>query len=219
MVPLVEVSGVAHGWGTTLALSGVDLQVAAEELICIVGPSGCGKSTLVSLLAGLAQPTTGAVSFRGHPITTPSHERAVVFQDGALFPWLTVEGNVTYPMAIRGVARFERQARAADLLRRVHLFSAKDKYPHELSGGMHQRVAIARALAADPELLIMDEPFSALDSETRARLHDELLRLWRAERKTIVFVTHDAVEAVRLADRILVLSARPGRVEIGRAHV
>lgn len=204
----VAVRGVSKVYGrgddAVHALDRVDLEVRAGELLCIVGASGCGKSTLLNLLAGLDHPTAGVVDVRATP--------ALMFQESALFPWRTVAGNVDLALKLRKVPKAERKARVEALLRLVHLDGFGDKRPHELSGGMRQRVAIARAFAQDTELLLMDEPFGALDAMTRDLLHDELERLWSDRNLTVVFVTHNVREAVRLGDRVVMLSSRPGRV-------
>ncbi len=196
----------AYGRGTdaVLALDSLDLDVRPGEFVCLVGASGCGKSTLLNLIAGLDRPTVGTVDVRAR--TT------LMFQEAALFPWLTVAGNVSLALKLRGVPRAERPERVATLLRSVQLDGFGDKRPHELSGGMRQRVAIARAFAQDVDILLMDEPFGALDAMTRDLLHDELERLWADRNLTVVFVTHNVREAVRLADRVVLLSSRPGRV-------
>ena len=204
----VAVRGVSKVYGrgddAVHALDRVDLEVRAGELLCIVGASGCGKSTLLNLLAGLDHPSAGVVDVRATP--------ALMFQESALFPWRTVAGNVDLALKLRKVPKAERKARVEALLRLVHLDGFGDKRPHELSGGMRQRVAIARAFAQDTELLLMDEPFGALDAMTRDLLHDELERLWSDRNLTVVFVTHNVREAVRLGDRVVMLSSRPGRV-------
>ena len=204
----VAVRGVSKVYGrgddAVHALDRVDLEVRAGELLCIVGASGCGKSTLLNLLAGLDHPTAGVVDVRATP--------ALMFQESALFPWRTVAGNVDLALKLRKVPKAERKARVEALLRLVHLDGFGRKRPHELSGGMRQRVAIARAFAQDTELLLMDEPFGALDAMTRDLLHDELERLWSDRNLTVVFVTHNVREAVRLGDRVVMLSSRPGRV-------
>jgi NitT/TauT family transport system ATP-binding protein len=193
-----------HGAGSVHALDRIDLDVPAGGFTCLVGASGCGKSTLLNLLAGLDQPTDGRVEVTGRT--------ALMFQDSALFPWLTVAGNVELALRLRGIAKRERRERARELLDVVHLADFAAKRPHELSGGMRQRVAIARAFAQDADVLLMDEPFGALDAMTRDVLHAELERLWTERGLTIVFVTHNVREAARLADRIVVLSSRPGRI-------
>ncbi len=193
-----------RGAGEVVALDGVTLEVARGEFVCVVGASGCGKSTLLSLIAGLDEPTAGIVSVGGAV--------ALMFQDAALLPWRTAVDNVALPMKLRGVPRRERQHRARELLDLVRLRGFADKRPHELSGGMRQRVALARALAQDVDVLLMDEPFGALDAITRDVLHDELERVVVEQGLTVVFVTHNVREAVRLGDRVVLLSSRPGRV-------
>jgi NitT/TauT family transport system ATP-binding protein len=203
-----ELRGVTKTFGhhrrTVTALDGVDLDVRRGEMLGLVGASGCGKSTILNLLAGLEQPTAGSISVDGHT--------GLMFQEAALFPWLTVAANVELPMRLRGVGRRERQMRAGELLDVVHLGAFAHARPHELSGGMRQRVALARTLAQDAELLLMDEPFGALDAMTRDALHDEIEAVHLRAGLTTVFVTHDVREAVRLADRVVVLASRPGRV-------
>jgi sulfonate transport system ATP-binding protein len=193
-----------HGDGAVPALDRIDLDVDAGEFVCLVGASGCGKSTLLNLVAGLDRPTAGTVDARGRV--------ALMFQEAALFPWLTVRSNVELALRLRSVGRRERRERAEALLRTVHLDGFATKRPFELSGGMRQRVAIARAFAQEAEILLMDEPFGALDAMTRDLLHDELESLWRDRAFTVLFVTHNVREAVRLGDRVVLLSSRPGRV-------
>ena len=187
------------------ALDGVSLEVETGEFLCLVGASGCGKSTLLNLIAGLDQPTAGRVE-------RPAGDATLMFQDAALFPWLSVTRNVELALRLRGLPKAERAGRAAELLRMVRLDGFADKRPHELSGGMRQRVALARALAQERQVLLMDEPFGALDAMTRDLLHEELERVWRESALTVVFVTHNVREAVRLADRVVLLSSRPGRI-------
>ena len=187
-----------------VALQGVTLEVERGELVCIVGASGSGKSTLLNILAGLDEPTAGRAHVHGRV--------ALMFQEAALLPWLTAAGNVELALELRGVRRTERKGIARELLHRVHLDGFERRLPHELSGGMRQRVALARALAQDADVLLMDEPFGALDAITRDRLHEELERIWSESGLTILFVTHNAREAVRLGDRVLVFTSRPGRV-------
>src|ERR1700681_4813527 len=187
-----------------IALQGVTLEVEKGELVCIVGASGSGKSTLLNILAGLDEPTAGRAHVHGRV--------GLMFQEAALLPWLTAAGNVELALELRGVGRAERRRQAHDLLRRVHLDGFEGRRPHELSGGMKQRVALARALAQDADVLLMDEPFGALDAITRDHLHEELERIWSEAGLTIVFVTHNAREAVRLGDRVLVFTSRPGRI-------
>ncbi len=190
----------------------LSLKIKAGEFLCLVGPSGSGKSTVLNLLAGLLRPTAGRVLEGGVTVDGPGPSRTVVFQDAALFPWLSLRDNVEFPMRVRGIERAERVARSEHLLRLVHLSRSAQAFPHELSGGMRQRGAIARALAADPALLLMDEPFAALDGQTREILQGELEQVWSATRKTIVFVTHNVREAVRLGDRVVLMATRPGRI-------
>jgi NitT/TauT family transport system ATP-binding protein len=198
--------------GTVDALAEIDLVVAHGEFVCLVGPSGCGKSTLLSLVAGLDLPTHGTIRVDGRRVTGPGRDRVLLFQDAALFPWLDVQRNVEFGLRQQGMSPTDRATIARDLVARVSLAGFERSSVHQLSGGMRQRVALARALAIDPEVLLMDEPFGALDAITRDRLHAELQAIWAATRKTIVFVTHNTREAVALGDRVLVLSPRPGRV-------
>ena len=195
-----------------VALADVNLSVKENEFVCIVGPSGCGKSTLLRILAGLELPSGGRALMKGVEIEGPGRERGMVFQEYSLMPWRSVEENVWMGPELLGRPSAERRAVAAHYIELVKLNGFERAFPHELSGGMRQRVAIARALANDPEVLLMDEPFGALDSHTRIILQKELLKIWQAHRKTILFVTHSVDEAVFLADRIVVMSARPGRV-------
>ena len=196
-----------------LALDHINLQVRAGEFVCIVGPSGCGKSTLLHLIAGLQAQTSGQVLVDGHPVQGPGTDRILIFQEHGLFPWLTVAENVEFGMKMQGVPRADRRERTSHYLRLVHLAKFEKSYIHQLSGGMKQRVAIARALATEPDVLLMDEPFAALDAQTRDLLHDELERIWRDTGRTIIFVTHNVREAVRLGDRVVLLTFRPGRVK------
>jgi NitT/TauT family transport system ATP-binding protein len=193
------------------ALDGIDLAVETEEFVAVLGPSGCGKSTLLNLIAGLLAPTEGAIWLDGE-VPPGRAATAMVFQEFALFPWRTVQANVELGLEEMRVPRPERQARAARYLDMAGLAGFERKYPHELSGGMRQRVGIARALAVEPAVLLMDEPFSALDAQTRQLMQEELLGIWERTRKTIVYVTHNIHEAVYMADRVVVLSRRPGRV-------
>jgi len=194
------------------ALEDVNLRVRAGEFLCLLGASGCGKSTLLDILAGLERRSSGTALFDGQPITGPDPRRGLVFQDPALFPWRSIAQNVGFGPELRGLGRRERRERAIASLARVGLAGFEDAYPHQLSGGMRQRAGIARALANDPEVLLMDEPFGAVDHLTRIALQEDLLRLWARERRTIVFVTHDVGEAVFLADRVVLMSPRPGRI-------
>jgi NitT/TauT family transport system ATP-binding protein len=196
-----------------LALDDINLQVHTGEFLCIVGPSGCGKSTLLHLIAGLHRQTSGQILVDGKPVQGPGTDRIMIFQEHALFPWLTVGRNVEFGMKMKGVPKAERAEKTLHYLRLVHLQKFKDSYIHQLSGGMRQRVAIARALATEPDVLLMDEPFGALDAQTRDLLHDELERIWSETGRTIIFVTHNVREAVRLGDRVVLLTFRPGRVK------
>jgi NitT/TauT family transport system ATP-binding protein len=198
---------------TLTAIDNLTLDVAAGELLALVGPSGSGKSTLLDLLAGLTKPTSGRVLVDDRPVTGPGLDRAVVFQQYALFPWRTARANVEIGLEASGVDRRRRRSKADEFLELVGLSGFGERYPHELSGGMKQRVAIARSLAYDPGVLLMDEPFAALDAQTREQLQDELLRIWRATGTTVVFITHGIEEAVYLGQRVAVLSSRPGRLK------
>jgi len=195
------------------AVQDLDLGVREGELLVLVGPSGCGKSTLIDLLGGLSLPTSGRVLLDDKPITGPALDRGVVFQSYALFPWRTALGNVEFGLEAKGVASGERREIARSHLDLVGLSGFEERYPHELSGGMKQRVAIARSLAYDPEVLMMDEPFGALDAQTRESLQEELLRIWERSRKTILFITHGIDEAVYLGQRVAVMTSRPGRIK------
>ena len=198
--------------GTVIALHDVDLEVAASEFVCLIGPSGCGKTTLLNLFAGLERPDTGEVSMDGVPIDAPGPDRAVLFQEPALFPWMSVRANVEFGLEMIGVPKDERADRTMHWLRRVHLARFAQAQPHELSGGMRSRAALARSLACQPEVLLADEPFAALDAQTREILQRELQEVWGETRNTFVFVTHNVREAVRLGDRVILLSSRPGRI-------
>jgi NitT/TauT family transport system ATP-binding protein len=212
--PSVSLTGVSKRFGTggaaVTALQDVSLEVAPGRFVCLVGASGCGKTTLLNLVAGLDRPTLGSVEVDVSGDQAPTI--AMLFQDSALFPWLTVAANVELPLRLRGVGKVERRAIAEDLLDRVHLGGFGKKRPHELSGGMRQRAALARALAQDAGVLLMDEPFGALDAITRDLLHDELESLWIDRGFTVLFVTHNVREAARLGDSIVLLTSRPGRV-------
>jgi NitT/TauT family transport system ATP-binding protein len=209
-----HVSKVFRGRGTEVtALTDIDFEVAAGEFVVIVGPSGCGKSTLLDLLGGLSEPSGGRILVDGRPVTGPGLDRGVVFQQYALLPWRTALANVQFGLEAKHVPRRERAERAREYLDLVGLSGFHDRYPHELSGGMKQRVAIARSLAFDPDVLLMDEPFAALDAQTRDGLQDELLRIWEKTGKTIVFITHGIEEAVYLGQRVAVLTSRPGRIK------
>ena len=199
--------------GEMTALNGVNLDIKENEFICVVGPSGCGKSTLLNIIAGLDTPTSGAVYIDGKKIEGTGTERGVVFQQYALFPWLTVLKNVMFGLKLQGKSYAEEKEIALIYIKMVQLEDFVNHYPKELSGGMKQRVAIARAYAVKPEVLLMDEPFGALDAQTRTQLQTELLKTWESERKTCFFITHDVDEAIILAQRVIVMSARPGRIK------
>jgi len=198
---------------TVRALDEINLEVQKGEVICILGPSGCGKSTLLNIVAGFLPPSGGEVRVDGRPVIKPGPDRGFVFQEFALFPWRTVIENIEFGPVLKGMERADRHARARELIQRIHLTGFEDKYPFELSGGMKQRVGIARALANDPEVLLMDEPFGALDAQTRRVMQGELLKLLGETKKTVLFVTHAIDEAIVLADRVLVMTARPGQVK------
>lgn len=212
----IEISGVTQEFekkdGKFLALDTVNLNVEQNEFICVVGPSGCGKTTLLNIIAGLCKPTTGTVKVRGELVTGPGKGKGVVFQQYALYPWLTVEKNVEFGMRMKGVPKAERAEIAKKYIDLVGLSKFAKAYPKELSGGMKQRVAIARAYATAPEVMLMDEPFGALDAQTRAQLQENLLKTWERERKTCFFITHDVEEAVLLATKIIIMSAGPGHI-------
>src|SRR6185436_3188650 len=196
-----------------LALDQVSLEVANREFVALLGPSGCGKSTLLYLIGGFLPVETGAILIDGQNVAGPGPDRGIVFQHFALFPWKTVRGNILYGLERQGMARQEREKRAQTFIDLVGLGGFEDSYPSQLSGGMRQRTAIARTLAFDPEILLMDEPFGALDAQTRSLMQTELLSIWERSPKTVIFVTHDVQEAVYLARRIAVMSARPGRIK------
>ena len=214
---LIEAQGIVKIYPTVsgepvLALDHLDMAVRDGEFVCLVGPSGCGKSTMLRLLAGLDRADAGSIALAGARIDGPSAEVGVVFQQATLLPWLTVWQNVTVPLRVGGHRMGEREVVVRDLLRIAGLIGFENKYPYELSGGMQQRVAIVRALVRDPKLLLMDEPFGALDALTREKMNAELQRIWLASRKTVVLITHSIDEAVFLGDRVIVMSARPGRI-------
>jgi len=218
VVPKVALDAISLDYRTTsgerlLALDKINLEVKPGEFLCIVGPSGCGKSTLLHLIAGLHPQTSGKVLVDGTPVNGPGTDRILIFQELGLFPWLTVGGNVEFGMKMKNIGKAEREQKVQYYLRLVHLSKFRDSYIHQLSGGMRQRVALARALATEPDVLLMDEPFAALDAQTRDLLHDELERIWAETGRTIIFVTHNVREAVRLGDRVALLTFRPGRVK------
>jgi NitT/TauT family transport system ATP-binding protein len=213
----IHVRGVSRTFAAagreTPALVDVDLEVAEREFVCLLGPSGCGKSTLLNIVAGFLRPSAGDVLVDGRPVDGPGSDRGVVFQEYVLFPWLTVAGNVEFGLRLKPTSAAERRTTVARYLDLVGLRAHAEKYPVQLSGGMKQRVAIARALANNPEIILMDEPFGALDAQTREVLQDELGRIQRVEHKTVLFVTHSIREAVYLADRVVVMTSAPGRIK------
>jgi len=195
------------------ALRGFNLEVGKGEFVSIVGPSGCGKSTFLNLLLGLIKPDSGEMTLGGSPISGPGQERAMVFQEFGLLPWRTVRANVELGLELKGISSPERAQRATELISLVGLKDFERHYPHELSGGMKQRVGLARALATEPEVLLMDEPFAALDAQTRDLMQSELLQIWERTKKTVLFVTHSIEEAAYLSDRVIIMTARPGRAK------
>ena len=214
----IVVNGVSHRYRPprgreVLALDDVSLEVGNREFVALLGPSGCGKSTLLYLMGGFMPVVSGSITVDGKPVTGPGPDRGIVFQHFALFPWKTVRGNILYGLERQGMAKAEREERAMEFIKLVGLAGFEDSYPSQLSGGMKQRTAIARTLAFDPKILLMDEPFGALDAQTRGLMQSELLRIWQRTPKTVIFVTHDVQEAVFLADRVAVMSARPGRIK------
>ena len=214
MMAKIQIDGVSKAFGNGVpALGGIDLDVAARELVCLLGPSGCGKSTLLNIVAGFLAPTTGRVLVDGTPVTGPGADRGVVFQEYVLFPWLTVAGNVEFGLTLTGAPAEVRRRTAARYVEMVGLRAHAEKFPVQLSGGMKQRVAIARALANSPSIILMDEPFGALDAQTREILQDELSKIQRVEHKTVIFVTHSIREAVYLGDRVVVMTSAPGRIK------
>jgi len=218
VVPKVALDAISLSYKTTsgerlLALDNISLEVKPGEFLCIVGPSGCGKSTLLHLIAGLQPQTSGRILVDGAPVSGPGTDRILIFQELGLFPWLTVGGNVEFGMKMKNVPKAEREEKVQYYLRLVQLSKFTDSYIHQLSGGMRQRVALARALATEPDVLLMDEPFGALDAQTRDLLHDELERIWAETGRTIIFVTHNVREAIRLGDRVVLMTFRPGRVK------
>ena len=216
MSSMISVNGVTKIYTTSrghvVALDNVSLDVAEGEFVTLVGPSGCGKSTMLNLIGGLLEPTSGDVMVHGEKVKGPNPDRGVIFQQYALFPWLTAQQNVEFGLRLKGLRKAERQERALHYLDLVGIADFAKALPKELSGGMKQRCAIARAYAVTPSVLLMDEPFGALDALTRVQMQDELLKTWEKERRTIVFITHDVDEAVYLASRVVVMSPRPGRI-------
>ncbi len=216
-MPAILIERVSKAFPTSraavTALENIDLEIPAGQFVCLLGPSGCGKSTLLNAVAGFARPDAGRILVNGVPVTGPSPERGMVFQEYALFPWMTVAQNVAFGLEVKRMPKAAVQARVDELLHMLKLSEFAERYPKELSGGMRQRVAIARVLALDSPILLMDEPFGALDALTRRSLQDELLRLWSELGKTVLFVTHSIEESIFLADRIVVMTYRPGTVK------
>ncbi len=216
MTAFLSLRGVERRFDKTLALQATDFDVAENDFVTILGPSGCGKSTMLRIVAGLDQQTSGEVTLEGRRLTGPGAERGMVFQSYTLFPWLTVLDNVCFGLRERGKSREEQLSIAHDFLNKVGLRGFENHFPKQLSGGMQQRTAIARALANNPRMLLMDEPFGALDHQTREQMQELLLGIWEAQRKTVLFVTHDIDEAVFMGSRVVVMSARPGRIKLDR---
>jgi NitT/TauT family transport system ATP-binding protein/sulfonate transport system ATP-binding protein len=216
-VPLLRVDGVhkvfAAADGAVEALRGIDIAIEEGDFVCLLGASGCGKSTLLRIIAGFEKATRGSVAVHGAAVERPGPDRGMVFQDYALFPWLTVRENIDFGPRHRGIAAADIAGRTARFLTMVGLTLVADRYPHQLSGGMRQRVAIARVLANDTDILLMDEPFGALDALTRSKLQEELIDIWQSTKLTVIFVTHSVEEAVLLADRVVVMTAGPGRID------
>ncbi len=217
MQPHIQISNVSKVFSSgdreVVALDDINLSIAAGEFICLLGPSGCGKSTLLNAVAGFSLPTTGEVLVDGNPVQQPGPDRGMVFQEYALFPWMTVEKNIAFGLEIQKQSKAQIKEKVGALLKMLNLQDFRDRYPKDLSGGMRQRVAIARVLALDSPIMLMDEPFGALDSLTRRNLQDELLRIWMEFKKTIIFVTHSIEESIYLADRIVVMTYRPGKIK------
>lgn len=210
--PIVQVRGICKTYGDVEALRNIDLEFSRGKLTTLLGPSGCGKTTLLKIIAGLVPADAGEIRVNGSPVTGPGPERAFVFQDFALMPWATVMRNVAFGLELRGVNAAERKRVASRYIEEVGLAGFEEKYPHELSGGMRQRVGIARAFAVNADVLLLDEPFSAVDEQNRRKFQEDLLRLIDLEKKSFIFVTHSIEEAVYLSDRIVLLSPRPGRI-------
>ena len=217
MQPHIQISKVSKifssGESEVIALDDINLDIKPGEFICLLGPSGCGKSTLLNAVAGFSSPTAGSILVDGEPVQKPGPDRGMVFQEYALFPWMTVEKNIAFGLEIKKLPKSQIKEKVSALLAMLNLQDFRDRYPKDLSGGMRQRVAIARVLALDSPIMLMDEPFGALDSLTRRSLQDELLRIWTEFKKTILFVTHSIDESIYLADRIVVMTYRPGKIK------
>jgi ABC-type nitrate/sulfonate/bicarbonate transport system ATPase subunit len=213
VTPKIEIRGAGKSYpNAPVTLAPIDLTIGENEFVALVGRSGCGKTTLLNMVAGLVEPSSGQILVDGVAVTGPGRGKGVVFQQHALFPWLTARNNIIFGARSRGLAPAECQREAAQLLDLIGLTAYADRYPNQLSGGMQQRIAIARALALDPQILLMDEPFGALDEITRIEMQDELLRVWSSRRKTVIFVTHSLTEALHLADRVIVMGFGPGHI-------
>ncbi|SFS11193.1 NitT/TauT family transport system ATP-binding protein [Agrococcus baldri] len=215
MISIKDVSHryTAKGREETVALSNVNLEIEDNEFVTIIGPSGCGKTTLMRAVGGLVQPTEGEITIDGQRVTGPHQQAAVVFQNFALLPWASILDNVAFGLELQGMGKADRIAKAEQYIKRVGLSGFERKYPRELSGGMQQRVGLARALAVETPILLMDEPFGALDQQTRRYMQEELIQIWEGDRRTVIFVTHDMEEAVLLGDKVVLMSARPGKIE------
>lgn len=219
---MIRVENLTKQYGSAKILDNINIEIKNGEFVSIIGPSGCGKSTLINIISGIDNKTSGKIIVEDKEVNKPSIERIMVFQNAALFPWLSVFENVAFGLKTITKDSKEIENKVDDVLRKVHLYKYKEKYPHELSGGMKQRVSIARSIIMDPKILLMDEPFSALDEQTRMLLHNELQEIWLETKKTIVFVTHNIREAVKLSDRVLIMGTRPGtiidEIKIDDAH-
>ena len=210
---LTKTYGAESGQRAMVVLDAVSFSVPENQFVCLLGASGCGKTTLLRIVAGITEADAGIISIGGTPISGPGQDRSMVFQNYGLLPWRTVMGNVEFGLEIHGVGRVRRREICRDYIRRVNLQGYEDHYPHQISGGMQQRVALARAFSKEPKILLMDEPFAAVDAQTREMLQDELLRIWTAMKTTVLFVTHSIEEAIYLGDRVLVMGVRPGRIK------
>lgn len=209
---MIEINDLSKSYEDLKVLDHINLSIPKGQFVSLIGPSGCGKSTLINIISGLDKATEGKVMIEGKKVEGTDTDRIMVFQNAALFPWLNVSENVAFGLKNLNQSKKEIKTKVDDLLKKVHLYKFKDKYPHQLSGGMKQRVSIARSLVMDPNILLMDEPFSALDEQTRMLLHSELQQIWLETKKTIIFVTHNIREAVKLSDRVIVMGTRPGRI-------
>lgn len=209
---MLAINDLRKAFGSNVVLSGIDLTVEPNQFVCLLGGSGCGKTTLLRIVAGLTRADSGSITIAGNPVRGPGQDRSMVFQNYGLLPWRTVMGNVEFGLEIRGMGRAQRREVCRTYIDRVGLNGFEHHYPHEISGGMQQRVALARAFSKEPKILLMDEPFAAVDMQTREMLQEELLRIWSGIRTTVLFVTHSIDEAIFLSDRVIVMGARPGHV-------